>query len=149
MFRVIIAILIATASAAVGQILLRKGMQVMGPLESYAPLHMGSYFLRALFQPYVIAGTVLSGVFYFCMLAALSWTGVTIAIPLTAIEYAFATILAVTVLKEVVLPLRWAGIAFVILGVILISIGGGEDPVGADPGNSGDLPGTEGSIHLD
>jgi drug/metabolite transporter (DMT)-like permease len=145
MVRVIIAIVIATAAAAVGQILLRKGMQVMGPLESYAPMHMASYFLRALFQPYVIGGTALSGVFYFCMLAVLSWTGVTVAIPLTAIEYAFATVLAVTILKEAVLPMRWAGIAFVILGVILISVGGGEEPASD---SRGDTP-EQGTIHLE
>ena len=122
MIRVIIAMVLATAAAAVGQILLRKGMQVVGPLESYAPLDMASYFLRALLQPYVIGGTVLSAVFYFGMLAALSWTGVTVVLPLTAIEYGFATVLAVTILKEAVPPLRWAGIAFVIVGVILVIV---------------------------
>jgi drug/metabolite transporter (DMT)-like permease len=147
LFRVIVGILIATLSAAVGQILLRKGMQVMGPLESYAPLHVVSYMLQALFQPYVILGTVLSAVFYFCMLAVLSWTGVTVAIPLTAIEYAFATVLAVAVLKEAVPPVRWAGIACVIIGVILISAGGGEDPVGQ--GSKQVNPNIEGSTHLE
>jgi len=149
LFRVIVAIVIATAAAAVGQILLRKGMQVMGPLESYGLLHMGSYFLRALFQPYVILGTVLSAVFYFVMLAVLSWTGVTVAIPLTAIEYGFATVLAVTILKEAVPPLRWAGIAFVIVGVILISAGGGEEPIGRGAADPGKIPGTEGGTLLD
>jgi len=146
---VIVAIVLATAAAAVGQILLRKGMQVMGPLESYAPLHMASYFLQALFQPYVILGTALSAVFYFAMLAVLSWTGVTVAIPLTAIEYGFATVLAVAVLKEAVPPLRWAGIAFVIVGVILISASGGEEPVGGDTEQSRDIASMEGSTHLD
>ena len=149
MFRVIVAIVLATAAAAVGQILLRKGMQVMGPLDSYAPLHMASYFLRALFQPYVIMGTVLSAVFYFAMLAVLSWTGVTVAIPLTAIEYGFATVLAVTILKEAVPPLRWAGIAFVIIGVILISAGGGEEPLGGDGGEPRNIASREGSTHFD
>lgn len=149
MFRVIVVMLIATASAAVGQILLRKGMQVVGPLESYAPLSMGPYFLRALFQPYVILGTVLNAVFYFGMLAALSWSGVTVVLPLTAIEYAFAAVLAVTILHEVVLPIRWAGIAFVILGVILISVGGGDEPAGQGSAGSGAVSTMEGNAHLD
>lgn len=44
------------------------------------------------------------------------------ALPLTAIEYVFVTLLAVVILGEVVPPLRWAGIALVVLGVTLISM---------------------------
>jgi drug/metabolite transporter (DMT)-like permease len=71
-----------------------------------------------------------------------------VVLPLTAIEYAFAAVLAVAVLKEVVLPMRWAGIAFVIIGVILISYGGGEEPVGGDPDRA-QARISEGSIHFD
>lgn len=127
MLRVLVVTLIATSAGAFGQILMRRGMQIVGPLENYAILDLLSYFWRALCQPYVIGGTVLSAVFYFCILAALSWTEVTVAIPLTALEYGFTAILAVTILKEAVPPLRWAGIAFVVIGAILISAGGGED----------------------
>lgn len=119
-----IAVVVATLAGAVGQIFLRRGMQIVGSLESYVPLEVLAYFWKALCQPYVIAGTALSAVFYFCILAALSWTEVTVTIPLTALEYGFTAVLAVTILKEAVPPLRWAGIAFVILGVILITAGG-------------------------
>ena len=146
MFRIIVATMIATCAGAVGQILMRRGMQIVGPLESYAILDLLVYFWRALCQPYVIGGTVLSAVFYFCILAALSWTDVTVAIPLTALEYGFTAILAVTILKEAVPPLRWAGIAFVLIGVVLISAGGGEEPVGkADQSRVH----SKGNIHLD
>ena len=145
MIRVIVAIVIATAAGAVGQILLRKGMQIAGPLENYAPLPMLTYFVRAILQPYVLLGTAMSGVMYLALLAALSWTDVTVAFPLTALEYGFAAILAVTILKEAVPPLRWAGIAFVIIGVILISFGGGEEPIGGGQEAKGNTPNVEGS----
>jgi drug/metabolite transporter (DMT)-like permease len=45
---------------------------------------------------------------------------------MTAIEYGFAALLAVTLLKESVPPARWIGIALVIVGVILIARGGGD-----------------------
>lgn len=124
MLRIIIATLIATLSGAVSQILMRKGMLVIGPLESYAPLAMAGYFWRALCQPYVIGGTALAGVFYFCLLAALGWTDVSVAVPLTAIEYGFTALLAVVWLREQVPAMRWAGIAFVVIGVVLISAAG-------------------------
>jgi drug/metabolite transporter (DMT)-like permease len=120
----VIAVVVATLAGAVGQILLRRGMQIVGSMESYMPLDMLAYFWKALCQPYVIGGTALSAVFYFCILAALSWSEVTVAVPLTALEYGFTAVLAVTILKEAVPPVRWAGIAFVIVGVILITAGG-------------------------
>ncbi|MDR0843191.1 MAG: DMT family transporter [Acidobacteriota bacterium] len=127
MLRVVIAMVIATGSAALGQILLRRGMLEVGSLENYAPMALVAYFWHALCNPYVIGGTILNAVFYFLFLAALSWTDVTVALPMTAIEYGFAAVLAVFILKEVVPPVRWGGIALVIIGVILIAKGGGDD----------------------
>jgi drug/metabolite transporter (DMT)-like permease len=127
MLRVVIAMVIATSAAAFGQILVRRGMIEVGSLENYAPMALVSYFWHALCNPYVIGGTILNAAFYFLFLAALSWTDVTIALPMTAIEYGFAALLAVLILKERVPPVRWAGIALVILGVIFIARGGGDD----------------------
>jgi len=148
LLRVVLVIALATLSGAVGQILLRRGMQIVGPLTTYAPLELLSYFLKALTQPHVIGGTVLSGVMYFCLLAALSWTDVTVAFPLTALEYGFAALLAVAILKEVVPPLRWAGIALVILGVILISASGGDD-AGSGNMQPNEIHQAKGSTDLD
>ncbi len=126
MLRVLIAMTVAAASAAVGQILLRRGMQQVGSLENYAPMALLAYFGHTVTNWYVIAGTALNTVFYILFIAALSWTEVTVALPMTAIEYGFAAFLAVIFLKEQVTPLRWAGIALVIVGVIFIARGGGE-----------------------
>jgi drug/metabolite transporter (DMT)-like permease len=126
MLRVAIAMTIAAACAAFGQILVRRGMLQVGSLEKYDLISLISYFWHALCNPYVIWGTVLNAAFYFLFLAALSWTGVTVALPMTAIEYGFAAILAITYLKESVPPMRWAGITMVVIGVILIAKGGGE-----------------------
>ena len=119
--RVLIAMSAACLAAALGQILVRRGMLEVGPLDSYATLEVLSYFGRAMVNPNVVAGTVLNAVFYFLFLAALSWTEVTVALPLTALEYAAAAVLSVLILKEVIPPLRWTGIGLVILGVALIS----------------------------
>jgi drug/metabolite transporter (DMT)-like permease len=122
MMRVIIAMTVASAATATGQILIRRGMQAIGPLETYVPLELVAYFARALSNPYVIGGTALNAVFYFLLLTTLSWTGVTVALPFSALEYGFAAILAVTILQEQVTPLRWAGIMFVVFGIVLISM---------------------------
>jgi|SRR5579885_2631445 len=124
MVRVLVAMTIAAAAAAMGQIFVRQGMQAVGSLENYAPMAVMSYFGQALMNPYVVWGTILNAIFYFLFLAALSWTDVTVVLPMTALEYGMAAILAVMILKEVVPPLRWAGIALVVLGVMLITFGG-------------------------
>lgn len=126
MLRVLVAMTIAAAAAAFGQIFVRQGMQQVGSLEQYAPMALLHYFSHALLNPYVIVGTALNAVFYFLFLAALSWTDVTVVLPMTALEFGMAAILAVMILKEAVPTLRWAGIALVIAGVILITIAGRE-----------------------
>ncbi len=126
MLRVLVAMTIAAAAAAFGQIFVRQGMQQVGSLEQYAPVALLNYFSHALLNPYVIVGTALNAVFYFLFLAALSWTDVTVVLPMTALEFGMAAILAVMILKEAVPTLRWAGIALVIVGVILITIAGHE-----------------------
>ncbi len=126
MLKVLIAMTIAAAAAAIGQIFVRQGMQQVGALESYAPLALIGYFGQALLNPYVVVGTVLNGVFYFLFLAALSWADVTVVLPMTALEFGMAAILAVVLLNEVVPIMRWAGIALVIVGVFLIAVAGGE-----------------------
>jgi drug/metabolite transporter (DMT)-like permease len=126
MFKVLVVMTIAAAAAAVGQIFVRQGMQQVGALEHYAPLALMGYFGRALLNPYVVGGTLLNAVFYFLFLAALSWTDVTVVLPMTAIEFGMAAILAVMLLHEAVPTLRWAGIVLVIVGVILISAAGGD-----------------------
>jgi len=126
MLRVLIAMTVAALSAAAGQILVRRGMQQVGSLENYAPMALLIYFGHAATNWYVIMGTVLNTVFYVLFLAALSWTDVTVALPMTAIEYAFAAFLAVIFLKEQVSTFRWAGILLVIVGVIFIARSGGE-----------------------
>jgi len=126
MFRILVVTAIATLSGAIGQILMRRGMQIVGPLESYAVLDIIQYLWHAIAQPYVIGGTILSGIFFFALLTALGWTDLTVAFPLTSLEYVFAAILAVFILKERVPALRWLGIGLVIAGVILISASSGE-----------------------
>ncbi len=126
MLRVIVAMTIAAGSAALGQILVRRGMQQVGSLENYAPAALVVYFWHSLCNLNVMAGTFLNAVFYFLFLAALSRKEVTVVLPMTAIEYAFAALLAVVMLNEKVPTIRWAGIALVIIGVILIARGGGD-----------------------
>jgi len=135
MLRVLVAMIVACTAAAFGQILVRQGMQQVGPLEAWAPGALIAYFWHALTNPYVMGGTFLNAVFYFLFVAVLSWAEVTVALPLTALEYAIAAVLGVLILKEVVPPLRWAGIVLIIAGVALVGIDSGQPTPETKPNN--------------
>ncbi len=122
MMRVLTAMIGACVSASVGQILVRRGMLQIGELAGWSPRYLAGYFWHALTNPYVIAGTVGNALFYFLFLAVLSWAPVSVALPLTALEYVIAAVLGILFLKEAVPPLRWAGIALIVAGVMLISL---------------------------
>lgn len=122
MMRVLAAMLGACVSASVGQILVRRGMLQIGELAGWSPRYLAAYFWHVLTNPYVIAGTVGNALFYFLFLAVLSWAPVSVALPLTALEYVIAAVLGILFLKEAVPPLRWAGIALIVAGVMLISL---------------------------
>ena len=137
--RVIVAMIGASLAGALGQVLMRRGMQQVGSLETWAPLELVAYFWRALCNPWVIGGTVASAVFYFAFLAVLSWAEVSVALPLTAMEYVVVAILGISLLREHVPPLRWAGIVLVAAGVVLIGLAGGagEAPPAASSSEKG------------
>jgi len=122
MLRVLSAMIGACVSASIGQILVRRGMLQVGELSGWSPRYLAGYFWHALTNPWVIAGTVGNALFYFLFLAVLSWAPVAVALPLTALEYAIAAVLGILFLREPVPPLRWAGIALVIAGVLLIGL---------------------------
>ncbi len=136
MVRTLSAMTMACAAAAVGQILLRHGLQQVGPLESWGPMALASFLWRAMSNASVVGGTVLNAVFYVLFLVVLSWSEVTVALPLTALEYLFAAVLSVVILKEAVPGLRWAGIILVIGGVVLIGLSEGGRGRAGEPAGS-------------
>ena len=136
MLRTLSTMTVACVAAAFGQILLRHGMQQVGSLETWEPLALASFLGRGATNVSVVLGTVLNALFYFLFLVVLSWSEVTVALPLTALEYLFAAVLSVMILKEAVPGLRWAGIALVIGGVIMIGLSEAKTSPPGEPAGS-------------
>jgi len=59
--------------------------------------------------------------FFFLWLAVLSWEDLSVALPMQALNYVLVAVLAKYLLHEDISPLRWAGIALVCVGVMLIT----------------------------
>ncbi len=111
---------LAIACSGVGNIMLRKGMVVIGPLESYQLIPLFHFFVDAVTNPWIILGILLEIADFFLWLAVLSWADVSWALPMRAIEYIFVALLAIFLLKESFDWTRWAGVFFIALGLLFM-----------------------------
>ncbi len=64
--------------------------------------------------------------FFACFLIALSWTEVSVVLPLTAIGYVTTAIFAKIIIHEEISALRWAGTAAIVIGAIMVGKSGGS-----------------------
>jgi drug/metabolite transporter (DMT)-like permease len=115
---------ISICADSIAQICFRRGMEQVGPLEGLALPGLLNFLWRTLHNSYIVVGTTLAAVGFFLYLGALSLKALTVVYPLVAVQYGIVTLLAILVLKEQVSPERWAGIALVALGVMLIGRSG-------------------------
>lgn len=73
------------------------------------------------FEPRVAAGVVCYGLGLVAWLAALANTPVSVAYPMVSLGFVLNALLAERLLGEAVTPLRWAGIALIVAGVVLVA----------------------------
>ena len=99
----------------VGNICLSHGMQQVGTIVSASPAD----YLRALLNPWVLAGTCTLAVWMISDLALLSRADLTFVLPVTASSYVFIAIAGHFLLGDQISWQRWLGIVVISLGVIL------------------------------
>ncbi len=119
-----IVVMIAALSAAIGESLLSFGMRRYGSMNLAEPSHWLVLVSSVVRNPYIFLGVVFLGVFFFLYLAALSWADLSFVLPLTAVSYLFAALLAKFFLREEVSWHRWAGTVFIVIGIALVALGG-------------------------
>ncbi len=117
-----IVIAIAALSAAIGESFLSYGMRRYGVISLTEPSHLFILVFSVVRNPYVFLGVVFLAVFFFLYLAALSWADLSFVLPLTAMSYIFAALLAKHVLKEDVSWRRWAGTIFIVIGIACVAL---------------------------
>ena len=106
--------------SSVGDILLSKGMTQIGTVEFRSPAQVAATFLQTLTSGTIWMGIGLLLLFFACYLLVLSWADYSYVMPASAVGYAVVAFLGYAVLHEVVTPLRWAGVAVICLGVLLV-----------------------------
>jgi drug/metabolite transporter (DMT)-like permease len=111
---------VAAMLGALGDMFLSKGMKEIGDVTvrlASLPQLVG----QILSSRRVLAGMGLLSLFFVLWLAVLSWSDLSVALPLTALSYVFGAFLAQHCLGEHLCVTRWAGTVMICLGVVLIT----------------------------
>jgi drug/metabolite transporter (DMT)-like permease len=103
-----------------GELCVSRAMKSVGEASGFHPAEILRVVVRALREPWMIAGVTMMALAFFALLGALSVYSVSFVVPVTALDYVAAALGSVFFLHERVSPQRWAGVALVALGVSLV-----------------------------
>jgi len=110
-------LLFAVATAAVGQVMLKHGMQIATTRVNDSG---GSLALRAATSPWVLLGLVVFGVSAIAWLAALSKVPLSVAYPFNALGYLVILIASILFLHERANVMTWVGSLLVVSGLLIV-----------------------------
>lgn len=113
-------VLICVVFGALGQVSMKAGMRQVQQIDDFADLLNLSTVMQIFGNYYVMGGLFLYMVSAFLWLGALSTLDVSSMYPLLSLAYVVTAVFAVVFLGEIVTIYRWAGIALVVIGCILI-----------------------------
>jgi drug/metabolite transporter (DMT)-like permease len=106
---------IVVLTNVIGNVCLSHGMQEVGRTVSTSPAD----YLRALLNPWVLAGTCMLALWMISDLALLSRADLTFVLPVTASAYVLIAISGHFFLGDPISWERWLGIVVITVGVIL------------------------------
>jgi drug/metabolite transporter (DMT)-like permease len=109
-----------------GNFFLKKGMPAALP----TPLS----YIAVLFRPWVALGVVLLVLWMLSRMTLLSWADLSYVLPVTAIGYVLVALVGRIFLQEQIPWKRWAGIALIVAGVVLVSLGTAPRTHASEPG---------------
>jgi drug/metabolite transporter (DMT)-like permease len=113
-------ILVSVTLAAVAQLTLKHGMNQVK--DSFGVINLNAGSLKAVAgQASVWVGLFLFGLSALVWLAVLSRTSLSFAYPFAALTYVLILLFDQFILDENVPALRWGGVAFIAVGIFLIS----------------------------
>lgn len=113
-------ILVSVALAAGAQLTLKHGMNQVAANTGQLQLSVAS-LKNVVSTPAVWAGLFLFGLSAVVWLAVLSRTSLSFAYPFASLSYVLILLADKFVLDETVPGLRWAGVFFIVVGIVLVA----------------------------
>jgi ceramide glucosyltransferase len=102
-----------------GEISLTHAMKQIGEVQQFSPSAIFRVLLRSLRQVWLWIAVGLMAVSFYAFLTMLSWYPVSFVVPATSLAYVAGALGAKFLLRERLSAIRWAGVAFISLGVAL------------------------------
>ncbi len=115
----VLVIIIAVLLGVIGQLLSKKGLNLLGNIDFSANLIAG--YSKIFFSPYVIMGSLIYVLSVFFWVYSLSKVDLSFAYPFLALSYVLIVLAAWLFLGENIPLLRWIGVLVICFGVFLIS----------------------------
>ncbi len=137
--KIYVTLFLAALSGAVGETFLSFGMRSFGPMDWSKPGRWLDLVLLVARNRHILTGVAFAAGFFFLYLAALSWADLSFAMPITALSFIFATLMARFALGEAVSWYRWVGTLVIVAGVSLVCLDRNPRTVGPQRPDSASL----------
>jgi uncharacterized membrane protein len=106
--------------APLGNVMLSKGMKNIGSVKEWTPAGVLQILTRILSSGYIWLGIGSLLTMFVAYMLLLTWADYSYVQPASSFSYLVTGVLSYLVLGEIVSPLRWAGIAVICLGVLVV-----------------------------
>jgi drug/metabolite transporter (DMT)-like permease len=121
MLKFLIVLLIGLTFESIGVVMLKKGMEKIGDVKKVSVSEVTRIVKAGATNGSILLGVLFEALFFVVLLILMSRTDISLLWPLTGLSFVFATIAAIIFLNEKVSSMRWAGVALIVAGAILIS----------------------------
>jgi drug/metabolite transporter (DMT)-like permease len=105
---------------AIGNVLLKIGMQRVGEIRSFSPGALAAAAWQASTTGVIWLGVGILAMFFVCYMVLLSWADYSYVQPASAGGYAIVPLFGWLLAGERVGVLRWSGVLLICLGVVLV-----------------------------
>ena len=124
MIRSLLAFALFILCSTGGEIIITHAMKIVGEPARLRPREILVFLGRALRNGWFWVGLPLLAASFYLLLLLFSWEPISLVIPASALNpYVFGTLAAKYFLGEQISPGRWAGVALVCVGVVLVATG--------------------------
>lgn len=121
MLKFVLILVVGLVLEAIGVVLLSRGLKDIGEMERVSVSEIVRLVKAGATHPKILCGVAFEAGFFGILLFLLSRADVSLVWPLTSLGFVITAVAARFYLHEQVTPMRWAGVALIVLGAGLVS----------------------------
>ncbi|HNX80562.1 MAG TPA: EamA family transporter [Candidatus Omnitrophota bacterium] len=120
--KVIAALVFTDLLETLAQFCFKKSALAAGPWQIDSLANGSSFLITIMQSPFLWGGLVCVFVIFVCWSLILSKVDLSVAVPIASTSYITIPLVSVLFLGEKISLIQWSGIAFIIAGIILVSM---------------------------